>query len=149
MSAGAASANLTVQYCMPLPNDILASAAAPAVTNARASDDYFHACGSDQANWADCDGNNGLQWNIGYVSMVHHALGLLPFKDGFYSSTNAQVGGQTVGPELHPDREAAFATLSTAMVGAMDGIGLVNKVRGGRGRGERGCATHSSTLTPF
>lgn len=54
---------------------------------------------------------------------------MLPFKDGFYSSTNKQVGGQTVGPETNPDRETIMATLSTAMVGPMDGIYLLNKSR--------------------
>ena len=39
------------------------------------------------------------------------------------------MGGQTVGPERNPDREIIFATLSTAMVGPMDGIGLLNKTR--------------------
>eukprot|EP00666_Eupelagonemidae_sp_cell4sb_P005384 gene5384-23508_t len=55
---------------------------------------------------------------------VHWAIGILPFKDGYYSSTNKQVGGQTVGPEKNPDREALMATLSCAMVGPMDGAGL-------------------------
>lgn len=55
--------------------------------------------------------------------------GRSPFKDGFYSSNNKQVGGQTVGPEKNPDREALMATLSCAMVGPMDGIYLLNKTR--------------------
>lgn len=50
-------------------------------------------------------------------------------KDGFYSSSLAQTGGQTVGPETIPDREALMATLSCAMVGPMDGINLLNKTR--------------------
>lgn len=61
--------------------------------------------------------------------MFYWALGIIPFKDGFYSSTNKQVGGQTVGPETHPDREAIMATLSCGMVGPMDGIYLINKTR--------------------
>lgn len=43
MAAGAASSNRTVQYCMPYPNDVLAAASHAAVTNARATGDYFHA----------------------------------------------------------------------------------------------------------
>lgn len=54
---------------------------------------------------------------------------VLPSKDGFYSSSLPQVGGQTVGPEKNPDREALFATLSGAFVGPMDGIELLNKTR--------------------
>ena len=34
-----------------------------------------------------------------------------------------------MGPERNPDREIIFATLSTAMVGPMDGIDLLNKTR--------------------
>ena len=93
---------------------MLSAAAYPAVSNARATGDYFHA--------AD-------QWAVGATSLFYWALGILPFKDGFYSSSNKQVGGQTVGPEKNPDREALMATLSCAMVGPMDGINLLNKSR--------------------
>lgn len=63
------------------------------------------------------------------TALFYWALGILPFKDGFYSSTHPQVGGQTVGPETDPDREILMATLSGAMVGAMDGLGLLNATR--------------------
>lgn len=66
---------------------------------------------------------------MGGTSLFYWAINVLPFKDGFYSSTNRQVGGQTVGPERNPDREALMATLSGAMVGPMDGIYLLNKTR--------------------
>jgi hypothetical protein len=49
------------------------------VTNARATGDYFHA---------------GNQWAVGATSIFYWAIGILPFKDGFYSSTNKQVGGR-------------------------------------------------------
>jgi len=114
MADGAAGSGRTVQYCMPYPNDVLAAASHAAVTNARATGDYFHA--KDQ-------------WAVGGTSLFYWAIGVLPFKDGFYSSTSKQVGGQTVGPELNPDREALMATLSCAMVGPMDGIYLLNKTR--------------------
>ena len=103
---------------MPYALDILSGAQHAAVTNARATDDYFHEGAGDPPQWA-----------IGAASILYWALGILPFKDGFYSSTHAQVGGQTVGPELRPQREILMATLSTAMVGPMDGIGLLNKTR--------------------
>ena len=99
---------------MPLPSEVLSAAAYPAVTNARATGDYFHA---------------NDQWAVGSTSLFYWAIGILPFKDGFYSSNNKQVGGQTVGPERDPDREALMATLSCAMVGPMDGIHLLNKTR--------------------
>lgn len=114
MADGAQGTNRTVQYCMPFPNQVLAAAAFPAVTNARATGDYFHAHD---------------QWAVGATSLFYWAIGVLPFKDGFYSSTNKQIGGQTVGPERNPDREALMATLSCAMVGPMDGINLLNKSR--------------------
>ena len=84
------------------------------MTNARATGDYFH---------------SAEQWAIGGTAMLYWALGVLPFKDGFYSSSAKQVGGQTEGPERHPDREALMSVLSTAMVGPMDGIHLLNASR--------------------
>ena len=116
MAKGVEASNRTQQYCMPYAHDILSASAYKAVTNARATNDYFHAF--NHSNWA-----------IGGTSLFYWAIGILPFKDGFYSSTNKQVGGQTVGPELNPDRECLMATLSCAMVGPMDGIHLLNKSR--------------------
>ena len=98
----------------PDPNDLLAASSHAAVTNARATGDYFHSL---------------EQWAVGGTSLFYWAIGILPFKDGFYSSTNKQIGGQTVGPEKDPDREALMATLSCAMVGPMDGIELLNASR--------------------
>jgi hypothetical protein len=114
MAEGAAKSGRTVQYCMPTPYEVLSAASLPSVTNARATGDYFHS-------------NN--QWAVGNTALFYWALNILPFKDGFYSSTNKQVGGQTEGPETNPDREALMATLSAAMVGPMDGIYLLNKTR--------------------
>lgn len=61
--------------------------------------------------------------------MFYWAIGILPFKDGFYSSNLPQVGGQVVGPETAPNRAALMAVLSGAMVGPMDGIYLLNFTR--------------------
>ena len=41
MAAGAQASGRTVQYCMPYPNQVLSAAAYSAVTNARATGDYF------------------------------------------------------------------------------------------------------------
>lgn len=114
MASGAAKSNRTVQYCMPYPYDLLSASSYPSVTNARATGDYFHASN---------------QWAIGNTALFYWALNILPFKDGFYSSSYKQTGGQTVGPEKDPDREALMATLSCAMVGPMDGIYLLNASR--------------------
>ena len=101
MAEGAGGSNRTVQYCMPYANQVLSAAPLAAVSNARATGDYFH---------------SEHQWAVGGTAMFYWALGILPFKDGFYSSSLPQTGGQTVGPEKDPDREALMATLSTAMV---------------------------------
>merc|ERR1712151_96280 len=114
MAHGAAKSNRTVQYCMPTPYEVLSASRLPTVTNARATGDYFHARD---------------QWAVGQTALFYWALNILPFKDGFYSSSHKQVGDQTEGPETNPDREALMATLSAAMVGPMDGIYLLNKTR--------------------
>eukprot|EP00635_Sarcinochrysidales_sp_CCMP3193_P006965 CAMPEP_0118914238 /NCGR_PEP_ID=MMETSP1166-20130328/14663_1 /TAXON_ID=1104430 /ORGANISM="Chrysoreinhardia sp, Strain CCMP3193" /LENGTH=758 /DNA_ID=CAMNT_0006853807 /DNA_START=30 /DNA_END=2306 /DNA_ORIENTATION=- len=115
LAAGVEASGRTMQFCMPYPYDVLAAAALPAVTNARATNDYFHA-----------DGRN---WAIGATALFYAALDVLPFKDGFYSSNRKQPGGQNEGPELHPDREILMASLSMAMVGPMDGEGFLNASR--------------------
>merc|ERR1740139_1311355 len=99
MAEGAARSGRTVQYCMPYPNEVLSASSLSAVTNARATGDYFHAA---------------HQWAVGQTSLFYWALNILPFKDGFYSSNHKQEGGQTVGPETDPDRETIMATLSAA-----------------------------------
>ena len=86
MNHGAQQANLSIQYCMPYPNDMLSTASHSQVTNARATGDYFH---------------GAHQWAIGGTSLFYMALGVLPFKDGFYSSTQLQIGGQTIGPGMY------------------------------------------------
>eukprot|EP01062_Namystynia_karyoxenos_P070908 TRINITY_DN662_c0_g1_i2.p2 TRINITY_DN662_c0_g1~~TRINITY_DN662_c0_g1_i2.p2 ORF type:complete len:857 (+),score=267.23 TRINITY_DN662_c0_g1_i2:82-2571(+) len=114
MATGAANSNRTVQYCMPYPHDVMCASSHAAVTNARATGDYFHAL---------------HQWAVGATSMYYWAIGVIPYKDGFYSSNHVQWGGQVIGPELNPDREALMATLSCGMVGPMDGINLLNASR--------------------
>merc|ERR1711874_249482 len=116
MNSGVASSGRTMQYCMPYPYDVLSASALGAVTNARASTDYS-------------PGPSSEQWAIGGTALFYWALNILPFKDGFYSSTNVQVGGQSKGPSRTPDRETLIATLSGAMVAPMDGIHLLNASR--------------------
>jgi len=72
MAVGAAAAGVTIQYCMPYPHDVLKAAWLPTVTNIRATPDYFY---------------TNTQWAIGGTALLYDALGVLPFKDGFYSST--------------------------------------------------------------
>lgn len=68
-------------------------------------------------------------WPIVASTLPYLTLPYLWPTVGFYSSTARQDGGQTVGPETHPDREALIATLSGAMVAPMDGIHLLNASR--------------------
>ena len=59
MAAGAEKSGRSVQYCMPYPNQVLSAAAYPAVTNARATGDYFHA---------------DHQWAVGATSLFYWAI---------------------------------------------------------------------------
>ena len=63
MGEGASAAGLSIQYCMPYANQVLSAAAYPAVTNARATGDYFHA--KDQ-------------WAVGGTSLFYWAIGVSP-----------------------------------------------------------------------
>ena len=55
MAAGAKKSGRTVQYCMPYAYDLLHAAAEPAVTNARATGDYFHAADQWYVRTFTCD----------------------------------------------------------------------------------------------
>jgi len=103
MTQGARESGLTIQYCMPYTNMVLKAAELPEVTNVRATRDY---------QTKPDTGDGTYQWSVGPNSVLYWALGFLPFKDGFYSSTSRQTGGQNVFPELSPDWETLFATLS-------------------------------------
>jgi len=96
----ALEAKLPVQYCMALPADILQSVEFPAVTNARASEDY---------------GAGGGNWNIGGSSLLLSALGLRGSKDNFWTGPR-----NSRGQETSPFLVAAVATLSGGPVGFAD-----------------------------
>ena len=116
MAIGAGSQNVAIQYCMPYPNMIMtASKHTSVVTNARASHDY----GPDKVE----------NWAIGMTSLFYWALGILPMKDAFYSSTLRQEGGFPEGPEWRPDLQALISTLSCSMVGPADGMNFMNATR--------------------
>lgn len=77
MAEGAARSGRTVQYCMPTPYEVLSASAYPSVTNARATNDYHP---------------SRQQWAVGQTALFYWALNILPFKDGFYSSTTNKLG---------------------------------------------------------
>lgn len=109
MGRAAEKNNLTIQYCMPHMRHVLQSLEVSAVTQVRASGDYLL---------------NEHQWRIGGQSIVLNALGLLPSKDGFWSTKYQE--GHVYGPEgWEPAarRQAAVASLSAGPVAVGDGIG--------------------------
>jgi len=71
---------------------------------------------------------NAHQWGIGYTSLLHHALGLFPFKDDFWSSSEVQPGcTQSVCQETNAKLETLVSALSTGPVAPSDKIGFLVK----------------------
>lgn len=105
--------NIPIQYCMSWPRHILQSLEIDSVTQARASGDYQP--GNDQ--WA----------GLGISSMFSFALGIIPLKDNFWSSTLPQPTHR-----YNPDQEPAsklqsiVATYSTGSVAPSDNMKLMD-----------------------
>ncbi|CAF1203745.1 unnamed protein product [Rotaria sordida] len=116
MGKGAEKAGITIQYCSSYPRHALQALEIPRVTQARVSSDYTsHIV------------HKGNQWNIGITSMLADALGIAPFKDVFWSTSNEP--GSSYKPsamEPLPDREIVLATLSTGPVSPGDAINYTN-----------------------
>lgn len=112
MSDAAVAHGIHIQYCMPLPMDYLESTLHPPVTHIRASDDY--------------QPGKTAQWAIGSTSMLAWALGLLPFKDVFWT-TSVEPGNRYNSSEPTPELETIAALLSTGPVAIGDAIGYVNR----------------------
>lgn len=111
MGNAASQLDLTIQYCMPLPQIMLLSTEISAVTQMRVSDDYLH-------------GTN--QWNIGKTSMIAWALGVAPFKDNFWSAS-VQPGNTYGAVEENPRLETIVSALSNGPVAFGDRIGCSNR----------------------
>lgn len=111
MADAAAAAGVSIQYCMSYPRHVLASAALPAVTQVRASEDY-HA-GSNQ--WAP----------VGTTALFAYALGLAPSKDNFWSSPAQPRAPKAREP--HSRLQAAVSTLSKGPVQPSDAIGHADR----------------------
>ncbi|XP_078674668.1 uncharacterized protein LOC144912809 [Branchiostoma floridae x Branchiostoma belcheri] len=101
----ASSHDLNIQYCMANPRHALQSVQIPAVTQARVSADYH-------------PGNE--QWRIGIGSIMAHALGVRPFKDTFWSTSNQTGSPYGHATEPYPRLQAAVASLSAGPVGPSD-----------------------------
>jgi hypothetical protein len=104
MDDAAAAEGLTMQLCMPGAAHLMDSVDRASVTTTRTSTDYSPGI-SKESYWA--------QFHT--VNMIAGALGLLPFKDNFWSS------------EEHGEAEALVSILSAGMVGAGDAIGDMNR----------------------
>ncbi len=110
MSSAGVAAGVPIQLCMPLPSDVLASAALPGVSNIRASDDndYTYA--------------PATRWRIGLTSLLHGALAVAPFADGawthpFYTkSQNAGVPYPEFYAQNATELGVAVAALSVRKV---------------------------------
>jgi hypothetical protein len=96
MSAAMRSKGITIQYCMPLPSDYMASTQYPNVQTIRVSDDRF-----ERERWD----------SFLYDSRLASAVGLWPWSDVFFS-------GEL--PNL------ILATLSAGPVGVGDALGGTN-----------------------
>jgi hypothetical protein len=100
----ALAAGVPLQYCMALPSDILASVAFDAVTNARASQDYF--------------AGSTMSAEIAKQSLLLSALGLRASKDNFQTSRVHLDRGW----EQSPHFQAAAALLGGGPVGFSDAL---------------------------
>eukprot|EP01113_Clastostelium_recurvatum_P038251 TRINITY_DN569_c0_g1_i3.p1 TRINITY_DN569_c0_g1~~TRINITY_DN569_c0_g1_i3.p1 ORF type:complete len:418 (-),score=101.55 TRINITY_DN569_c0_g1_i3:227-1480(-) len=117
MGAAAAKLNMTIQYCMPLPLHLLQSVEAQPVTQTRVSGDYVP--GTDQ-------------WKAGWSSMLAWALGLVPYKDDFWTTESQPNCYNMDGRGTHcTEPNTILQTLSAALtagpVGPSDMIGKMNR----------------------
>lgn len=96
MSRAMADQGITIQYCMPLPSDYMASTLYPSVQTIRTSDDGF-----ERGNWD----------NFLYDSRLATALGLWPWTDAFFSKDLGNL---------------VISTLSAGPVGVGDALGGVD-----------------------
>jgi hypothetical protein len=117
MSEAADITGISIQGCMPYPRHILQSVEMPAMTQIRVSDDYQ-------------PGND--QWSIGVSSLIAHSLGLAPWKDDTWTSTEKQDCPSGTHHYAHdvepaPILELMVSALSTGPVGPSDLIGSENR----------------------
>jgi hypothetical protein len=111
LSAAGAAAGVPVQLCMPLPSDVLASAALPGVSNIRASDD-------DDLAYAGAE-----RWRIGLTSLLHGALDVRPFMDAVWTASEQPPYAYA---QNATELGVAISALSTGPVGLGDGLGATN-----------------------
>lgn len=101
MGRSASKRQMTIQYCMPLWSDYLESVEIPSVTQIRVSNDY---------------NPERKQWNIGGSSLMAWSLGLIPFKDTFWTS-HLEPGNPWNKTEPNPALQTLISVLSGGLVG--------------------------------
>lgn len=118
MDSAAQEKNISLQYCMALPNQLMQTLELPAVTNARASDDNTP--------------RNGHRWGIGYTALFFNELRVAPFMDNVWSVAAQSCGGDA-GHCYSRNRtcagvalDLAVSALSSGPVGLGDGPGFTN-----------------------
>ena len=109
MGEGAAQFGMTIQMCMAMPRQVLQSVECGTFTSFRASADYLSAKAADQ-------------WQIGQNNAFGWALGIMPFKDN-WRSTSVQPDNKT---EPNPDLQSVIAVTSMGPNTPSDGIGFMN-----------------------
>eukprot|EP00475_Leptophrys_vorax_P030484 TRINITY_DN4571_c0_g1_i1.p1 TRINITY_DN4571_c0_g1~~TRINITY_DN4571_c0_g1_i1.p1 ORF type:complete len:776 (+),score=200.17 TRINITY_DN4571_c0_g1_i1:255-2330(+) len=110
MGLAAQATGLAIQYCMAWPRHVLQSLEIPAVSQARASDDYMAI---------------PLNWRIGGSSILLDALNIAPSKDSSWS-ISTQPGAPKGHMEPHPALQTAVMVLSKGPVAFSDKIGYVD-----------------------
>ena len=121
MNDAGMAANVSVQWCFATPSNLLEALTLPAVTNFRASFDYYY----------------GGSYNIGLSSLLIWSLGGAPSKDTFWTTDNAPLGPESGGcdrkrgcPADHDNATCELHTIlsvmSTGPVGFSDAIGKTN-----------------------
>jgi len=114
MGSSAQKYDLTIQYCMPLWSDYLQSVEIQSVSQIRSSDDYENKRAERK------------QWNIGKSSLIAWSLGLIPFKDTFWTSQE-EPDNRYGKSEPNPELQTLVAVMSTGPVGPGDKIGCINR----------------------
>ena len=100
----AANRDMTLQWCMASPADLLHASTLERVTSIRTSGDHGYLVGP------------GFLWNwFLLVNALARGLGLHPFKDVFWSDRH--------DPDRHSEIEALLSALSTGPVGLGDRLG--------------------------
>jgi hypothetical protein len=119
MGKAADQVGVNIQYCTAFPRHALQGLEIARVTQTRVSHDY----GTHLVQRIP-------QWNIGISSMFADALGMAPYKDVFWSTSN-EPGAPYTTPviETLPDREILIATLSTGPVTPGDAINYTDTKR--------------------